>query len=244
MVFSICRTLASRYRIVSPSLPPEPVTHIDEPDQSSLSDRVDRASERYAKLKSQLTLLADFFADSDAWLERYVRTVPTFEYDTGSSDGERFLDWLRQHRPLSVVENDVVCCQSARFAIETMVRLNRPRHEQFQEMCRQTAPLDLKSIDRGKWWVLLNPIHVRTTFRSSALVGRDDAIPAQVIFFPVNDEIRTALLSPVGQLLVKHLSENGASRWDELLQIVRPEQHAELLQASSDLAKLGLISLN
>ncbi|MEX0727611.1 MAG: hypothetical protein WEB58_20825 [Planctomycetaceae bacterium] len=198
---------------------------------------------RAAKLQDQLELLDEHLTDRDEWIERYVQTVSPADYDCGSSDAERFLEWLRQHRPLSVAENDAVCCQSARFAVAAMVKLNPTRHLRFQEMWSE-APLFSRDLPRfSKFWFVVNPIHVWTTLRSSALLHAADGLPAQVVFFPVQTEVRSAVVTPLGQRFLRHLSETAACRWDDLLQVCRPEKPIDVLHLCRELTSIGLLSL-
>ncbi|MDA0835120.1 MAG: hypothetical protein O2955_09515 [Planctomycetota bacterium] len=198
---------------------------------------------RCARLKDQLQLLGDHLTDVDLWIERFVQRVTAAEYDSGSSDAERFLEWLRQYRRLSVSENDAVCCQSARFAVATMVKLNPTRHLRFQELrtMSQEFKRDLNRLP--KLWFVVNPIHVWTTLRSSAMLHDAEVLPAQVIFYPVQDEVCHAVVTSLGQQLLRHLSETGACRGDDLLAVCRDESPLDLLNVCRELMSLGLVSL-
>lgn len=202
---------------------------------------VDDEERRHAALKSQLDLLDDFLADLDDRLAGYINAVELTANDSGTGDAERFLEWLRQHRSLSVTENDAVCCQSARFAVAGVVALNPARHQRFQELRSRTDELRNLRDCRNAWFVV-NPIHVWTTLRSRAMLSDTDEIPAQVVFYPLGEDIRSAVVTPLGQKLIRHLSEAGASRWDDLLEVCGDEKPIDVLHLCRELIVLGLVS--
>src|SRR5688572_26187494 len=72
---------------------------------------------RFNKLQNALEFIGEAFDGFDDALAEYVRDLPLAAYDTGSSDAERFLDWLAGRRPLSAEQQDYVACQRGRFAV-------------------------------------------------------------------------------------------------------------------------------
>ncbi|MDG2388941.1 MAG: hypothetical protein P8M30_06440, partial [Planctomycetaceae bacterium] len=79
---------------------------------------------RFNKVKDQVEFVAEFF-DEEEFEEQvvsYVRTLPLLAYDTGISDGERFLDWLPNQMELTEEQKDAIRCQQARHKIEDVAR--------------------------------------------------------------------------------------------------------------------------
>ncbi|MBD3674009.1 MAG: hypothetical protein HUJ26_10840 [Planctomycetaceae bacterium] len=173
---------------------------------------------RFNKVKDQIEFVAEFF-DEDQFenlIVQYVKTVPLLAYDTGISDGERFLNWLPEQVELTAEQQDVIRCQQARHQIEEVARENRLTHVAFQGQLTVSEKLAAEFGDNEHLKIQVNPICVRTTFHTAALLGDNADVPAVVQFYPVKNDIRTALLEEDGLEMVDVLHERGAVTLEEL----------------------------
>ncbi len=173
---------------------------------------------RFNKVKDQVEFVAEFF-DEEEFEEQvvsYVRTLPLLAYDTGISDGERFLDWLPNQMELTEEQKDAIRCQQARHKIEDVARENRLAHVSFQGQLTVAKKLAEDFGEDDKLQIQVNPICVRTTFKTTALLGDDAEVPAIVQFYPVKNDIRTALLEDDGLELTDVLHEGGPTTLDNL----------------------------
>ena len=158
---------------------------------------------RFLKLSDELELSSDTLDELDDLIAEYVKAVPMVAYDTGPIDAERFLRWLPGHRALSDEQRDVVNCQRCRHRVEFLARRNRLQHVRFQELLSaDTSTLDRRNT-RQRIWIHRNPISVVSRWRTTKLLGQapDVKLPATVVFYPVGDDIRTALLEDDGCLI-------------------------------------------
>lgn len=157
---------------------------------------VDGNSEkRFEKLSDQLEFVAEAFDNFERQIEVFVREQPLSAYDTGVSDGERMLLWLLDKRSLTPVQRDYVLCQRARHAVEELARCHRAGHLRFQRL-RGLQPADVAGIDLNQVRLHVNPIRANSTFITSALLDSLSEPPTEVLFFPDNHEIATAVLEP------------------------------------------------
>lgn len=173
---------------------------------------------RFDKIKDQVEFVIEFFNGDqfEEMIDTYVKTVPLLAYDTGVSDGARFLDWLPQQRELTEEQQDAVRCQQARHRIEDVARENRMAHIHFQEQLTVADRLVNEFGDDERLRILVNPICVRTTFTTRALLDEEADLPAVVQFYPVRSDIRTAVLEEDGLELIDRLHESGPSSLAEL----------------------------
>jgi hypothetical protein len=212
---------------------------------------------RFQKLQDQMELVAGGF-DADEFKDRivrYVRSVPLAAYDTGDSDGERFLQWILETAQLSAVQRDLIACQQGRYAVETIARGHRMAHVHFQELRSLSERLSLKAQvampnaespaapHSGTPQLHLNPIHVWGRFETNELLGEEDVVPATVMFFPVGKEIRTAVLEADAMDVVRVLETLGPACFDDLRRRL-PSAEADALAATcGDLTDIGLAAI-
>ncbi|MCH8829892.1 MAG: hypothetical protein IID45_09975, partial [Planctomycetes bacterium] len=71
----------------------------------------------------------------------------------------------------------------------------------------------------------------------------DDDLPATVIFYPVESDVRTAVLEPFGQMVVDQLETLRSCRLNELLAAFPAEERENVIDICRDLAETGLIAL-
>jgi hypothetical protein len=92
--------------------------------------------------------------------------------------------------------------------------------------------------------VVVNPISVRTSFRSHALIDEEAELPALVQFYPFGSDIRTAVLEDDGFELIERLCEAGPSTLEEIgdLMLFKVSRE-ELIDLIHDLLEMGLVAL-
>jgi hypothetical protein len=75
------------------------------------------------------------------------------------------------------------------------------------------------------------------------LLEAEDAVPATVLFVPVGQGVRTAILEPYAIDIVQVLESSGPLRFDDL-QRKRPFAEADAVaQMCGDLADIGLAAI-
>jgi len=197
---------------------------------------------RFTKLQNALEFIAGALDTFDDLLAAYVRALPLAAYDTGSSDGERFLDWLGSGHPLTAEQRDYVACQRGRFAVENAARANRPGHVRFQALAAD-ATESVAALDANlDLQIHFNPIHAWSRFHTSALLDEDAAPPANVLFYAAGTEIATAVLEPAGQLLVRSLALYAPCTLDDWSAMSQQADREELVEFCRDLAEMGLVA--
>jgi hypothetical protein len=211
---------------------------------------------RCQKLQDQTGRVAEVFdaAEFEERIVRYVRTVPLAAYDTGDSDGERFLQWVLETADVSAVQRDVIACEQGRYAVEAIARGNRMGHVHFQELWSlserlslgaafATPNLDSPAPHSGPPRLHLNPIHAWGRFETNELLDAEDAVPATVMFFPVGKEVRTAVLEPDAMDIVRVLESSGPVCFDELRRRLPSVDADGLAAVCGDLADIGLAAI-
>jgi len=200
---------------------------------------------RFLKLKDQLEIVADGFEEEADWDDRlveYVRTLALAAYDTGSSDGERFLVWLleKDSGNISPELMDRIICQRTRHKVEDIARDKRMEHVRFQELHSMVERNREEWGENENLFVYLNPIHVWTTFHTHELVDEEDEVPAQALFYAFGADIRTAVLEPEGAELVNMLADLGRVRFEDLKIQMFDHSREEIIETCRDMADMGL----
>jgi len=195
---------------------------------------------RHGKIKDQLDVLEVGYDRLDEFIDRFIREVPLAAYDTGCTDTERFLKWLLVNTPLSRETRDRVTCHRSRNAVEFKAAENRLGHVRFQEISASRNLFLQEWGENLNLWMHLNPIHVEAVFRTRELLDDETELPAAVMFFPVGNNIHTAVLEPAGQDLVHLLDENGPARLAEIVLQTSFEDRWELIATCRELAEMGL----
>lgn len=195
---------------------------------------------RFLKLKDQMDLLEDPFDDLDERINAYISEVPLTAYDTGSSDLELFLERLCETQHLTAGQYDCVTCQKSRIAVEHRAANNRIGHVWFQELFSRAADFATDLETNPTFWVILNPITIRATFFTQALLDDEDSIPADVMFFPVGNDIRTAILEPEAEQVIRRLERNGPAHLEQLVTSLPELNREQIVQTCRELADIGL----
>ena len=185
---------------------------------------------RFEKLTDQLEMLADVLDDLEDWIDKYVSSVPLAAYDTGASDGDRFVRWLARETELTGEQRDVGNVIRSRCAVEDIARANRLPHVRFQELRSLSSELAKELESNSGLSIHLNPIRLWTTFETNVLTGEDEAVDefgaplgtdesaeeCNVLFFAFETEVRTAIFERNGQLVFRTLAEVAPCLLDEL----------------------------
>ncbi len=203
---------------------------------------------RFDKLRDQAELLVDGISNLDELIEEYVGTVPLAAYDTGSSDGDRFAQWVARRISPTAEQRDLLAVIRSRHAVEETARHNRLSHVRFQERLSLNERLlaELESNDSLR--VYLNPIRLIAHFESDVLLGNSGTGGADAVFFAVGTEIRVAALDEDGQHVVAALAANDGLSQAELSGCVEVSPGIsfapdELIEIVTDSVELGLVAL-
>ncbi len=215
---------------------------------------------RYLKLTDQTELLADLVEELEDAIVEFVKTVPLAAYDTGISDTDRFLDWFTQSRRLTDEEFDGVTCQRCRCRVEEVARSRRTEHVWFQHL-RTATEAKLLTVDQARvagGILRANPIQVETVLHTRHFVDEETALPAMVLFFPVQAETRTAVIEPEADRLLQMVRKNhvtiedveavwNADQWDREFDATAPpnedDEPFSVDQLCEELIEVGLLAI-
>jgi hypothetical protein len=198
---------------------------------------------RYEKLQIACEVLADGLEELNDHIKQYIKVIPLAAYDSGTSDAERFLEWLTKHADLSDEQQDYIRCQRGRHAVEFVAVRQRLAHIRFQELLSMNERLLPELETNSKLTIHLNPIHAWSRFETAALLGDEEAGPTTVVFFPVGEDIRTAVIEGECESLVRLLEQQGVMRLKDLRKLLPHDEQAALPGLLRDLAEMGMIAL-
>lgn len=197
------------------------------------------------KLGDQLEFLRDEFPQLDEWIGEYIHTVPLQAYDVGTSDSVHFLEWVHHEKTLSLEQIDLGVCHVSRVAVEETARSRRMAHVRFQDVLSAAPRLAGDFGANDALWIHLNPIRVPAMFRTAILLDDEADLPADVLFFPVGSDVRTAVAEPAGGALIAALEQGGPCRLTELIAVLDSEvdlDRDEITDLCRDLAEMGLVA--
>ncbi|MBL8848431.1 MAG: hypothetical protein JNG89_02055 [Planctomycetaceae bacterium] len=198
---------------------------------------------RYEKLQSACEVLADGLDELNDYIKEYIKIVPLSAYDTNTTDGERFLIWLDEKKDLTDEQRDYVRCQRGRHAIEFVALKQRLAHIRFQELLSMNDRLLPELETNPRLAIHLNPIHVWSRFETGALLDDADGGGATVMFFPVGEDIRTAVIEGDCESLIHLLEQQGVMRLKDLRKLYPHDSQSELPGLIRDLAEMGMVAL-
>ena len=204
----------------------------------------DNRAKRREKLHTQLEFVAEAVDNFDDLVTAFAREFPLEAYYSTTTDADRFLHWLERAHPLTDEQRDCVACQRARHAVEREARKNRPGHLRFQELWSMADQLAAELDTNPSLTIHLNPIRVWTRLATSAFLDEDTSPPADALFFPVGGDIRTAVLEPAGQALVRELGSGAPCTLEEWTCRSRDGGREELAAFCRDLAEMGLVAFS
>lgn len=197
---------------------------------------------RRKKLERQLEFLGEALEDLAELLQEYVGSVHAPAYEAGPDDGLQFLDWL-DHRLLHTPEQrDFLACQRARLLVETEARVHRAGHVRFQELWSVAGRLTEELELNPHLMIHLNPVRVRSRFATCALLEDGFATPADVLFFPVQRSVATAVLEADGLALLNELEGLAPCTLNTWSCVSVHSDRDRLVEFVRDLAELGLIA--
>ena len=231
---AVARTQAVRPYLPSPAVAPMVDVFID----GNLAKRI-------WKLSDQFEFMQDAFPALDDWFQEYIRTVPLQAYDIGTSDSLVFLQWVRQNKKLTPEQADYATCHESRVAVEETARRKRLAHVRFQDILSSSEQLADEFGTDPELRIYLNPVRVRGTFTTRVLLDEEAVLPAEVVFYPVESDIRTAVLEPEGKTLLAELERIGPCRLEQLLVVMEYEhqvEHDTVMETCRALAEMGLVA--
>lgn len=199
---------------------------------------------RCLKLERGLEFLNDAFDDLGELQHRFASTVHPSAYDTGRDDGLQFLEWLETVRRLTPEQQDVVACQRARMEIEAEARIIRPAHLRFQELLSLAEQLSPELGMNPDLQIHLNPILVWSRFVTRVFLDDASPLPADVVFFPVQRTVATAVLELEGRSLVQELQALSPCTLESWTCISEHAERERLVILCRDLAAMGLVAFS
>ena len=197
---------------------------------------------RFEKVLDQIGLLKAAFEHLEDLIDEYIHEVPLAAYDTGCSDGDRFLRWLRLSRITTPEQQDYITCQLARHEVEAVARKNRLGHVRFQELWSTVTTLRHDLNSNSNLRILLNPIRTWAIFQTNALLGDDAETPADVLFFACGSQIRTSVFADIGQQYLKTLASHGPLTLKDWQRLDRSVSECGLIEFCLDAAEIGLLA--
>ncbi len=213
----------------------EKIEHVKLFTDGNLDKRID-------KVLDQVELLKPVFDQLEDLVSEYILEVPLVAYDTGCSDGDRFLRWLSLTQDTTPEQQDHISCQLARHEVEHVARKNRLGHVRFQELRSLTERLKEELGTNPKLRVHLNPIRAWTTFQTTVLLDEDATTPADVLFFACGNQIRTSAFEETGQYFVETLASHGPLTLQDWKRLDRSVSRGDLMEFCLDAAEMGLVA--
>lgn len=196
---------------------------------------------RLEKLQNGVYLLFEAREDLESFVREYIKTVPLPAYATGITDGEQFLNWFEKRVDLTPVERDVISCHHLRHQVELAGRENRLAHVQFQSLREESA--DKAVVLDEADWLWLNPAVAWGVFETTHFLGEDVEVPSKVVSYAFNNEVRTSVVSEVGERVLRTVGQNRGISVRELEAEGICEEIDELKEALSDFIEIGLVSI-
>lgn len=197
---------------------------------------------RFEKVLDQVGLLQSAFDNLEELLTEYIHEVPLAAYDTGCSDGDRFLQWINLTHVTNPEQQDHLACQLARHEVEHVARLNRLAHIRFQELRSMTNRLTDDLQTNPKLRIHLNPIRTWATFQTQRLLDEEAKAPADVLLFADSHQIRVSAFDAAGKSIVETLASHGPFTLTEWKRLDRSTSRSDLIEFCLDAAEMGLVA--
>jgi len=194
-------------------------------------------------LDLQLAFLRPAFDDLDELIGEYVTGTPQLAFTAGPADAATFLRWLSAAYELTPEQADHVACRLARYEVEDTARADRKAHVRFQERLSVARRLT-RSLERGEAVrVHLNPARGWAKLQTREFLDDEATLPADVVFFAVKAEIRSAVLDEPVPSLLEALGDGGLTlaEWAERCGVGAA---GDLLPVTKRLAELGLVAFS
>lgn len=197
---------------------------------------------RFEKVLDQVGLLNAAFDNLDELISEYIHEVPLAAYDTGCSDGDRFLRWLSLTHVTTPEQQDHITCQLARNEVEHVARQNRLGHIRFQELRSMTGHLADSLPTNPKLRIHLNPIRTWARFQTQQLLDEDTKAPADVLLFANGQQIRVSAFEADGKSFVETLASHGPFTLTDWNRLDRSISRSDLIEFCLDAAEMGLVA--
>ena len=188
-------------------------------------------------------LLADGFDGFDEHIAAFVACTPAPTRRSGLADADRFLDWLEANADLNDEQCDFVAALRSRHAVELVAVRQRLAHARFQELLSRSDRYASELETNRRLTIRINPIHVWSQFETRVLLDEETEIPATVLFFPVEGCVRTVVVEPDAEVLLRDLASGGAMTIADLLRRTPCERQIECLHLVRRLAGVGVIAI-
>lgn len=178
----------------------------------------------------------------EGWIEEYLRASAAAEPLPPDEEAERFLLWLADSPPAVRDGRSAAAARDDWSTSERVALRQRLAHGRFQQRWRASLRRLPRLSPRSRWVATLNPIHVWATFAGPRRPGEAAPAAADVLFFPVGDEIRSVRLGLDAASVLRRLEHRGRT----VRQLVRsapdltPEEGLELLR---ELCRAGAIAV-
>jgi hypothetical protein len=194
-------------------------------------------------LDLQTSFLRPAFDDLDELIGEYVATHPQLAFTAGPVDAATFLRWLSEAYELAPEQADHVACRLARYGVEDAARADRKAHVRFQEKLSVARRLT-KSLERGEpVKIHLNPVRSWAKLHTREFLDDQTNLPAEVVFYAVKTEIRSAVLDDPVPSLLETLGDDALTL-DEWAERVGLRDSGELLELTKRLAELGVLAFS
>jgi len=200
---------------------------------------------RLDKLDKQLGFVKESLGEQfEPLAVEFIKALPLGAYDSGQYDGEKFLAWLEENKPLTPEQRDHVACQRARHAVENMGRNQRLPHVRFQDIASLATELAKELDTNPTLRIHLNPIRVWAQFETAALLDEDATTPADVLFFAVRNDTSTAVLETEGRQLIEELASLEPVSLAAWAALSAHADREDLIELCRDLAEMGLVAFS
>lgn len=197
-------------------------------------------------LKSAVEFVAPAFEDLDDLLGDYVNAAPTIAVGGNVDDADAFLEWIENTQELTPRQQDYIACQRARHTVEALALGNRVGHLWFQEVAslatQFAGELNADESAAHTLTIQVNPIHTWTTVKTSELLDQECELPAEVVFFAVDERINSAQFSTAAADLVRELYLSGPTTFERWSSSHPSNDRAELKELAMLLGRIGLVA--
>lgn len=196
---------------------------------------------RAAKLAACAGRVADDCPHLPEWIDRYVQEVASPAYEPARLDCRRMLEWLSERLPLSPGQRDSILGQRTRLTAEENARQNRALYLRFTRLPSHDT---IDSRVSGETLLLLNPTCARGELVSRLFVGEDVPLPATIVSFASEGDVRTTLLDPAASELIRLLSATEPRRVSNLFE-AQPADFPieEFLDRCKELIEAGVVAI-
>ncbi|MBL8850585.1 MAG: hypothetical protein JNG89_12975, partial [Planctomycetaceae bacterium] len=142
-------------------------------------------------LKAAVEFVVPAFENLDELIGEYINTAPTVAVGGNVDDADAFLEWIENTQELAPRQRDYLACQRARHTVEALALANRLGHIWFQEVAslatQFAGELNEDELSEQMLTMHVNPIHTWATVQTSELLDQECELPAEVVFFGVDD---------------------------------------------------------